>query len=75
MENKKIVESYVLSAMDIEENFAHGVYLDYMARKNWPAGIDGETFKEILFLLQILINDTERHKKTLLEMKKKLSRL
>ena len=75
MEQKKIVEGYLLSAIDMEERFAQGVYLDYTAGKNWPVDVNKDTFEEIQFLLKILIADTEKHKNKLSELKKKLAQL
>ena len=33
-EEIKQIGGYILSAIDMEENFAKGVYLDYTAREN-----------------------------------------
>ena len=71
----KRIGGYILSAIDIEESFAKGVYLDYMVRKNWPVDVDRETFEKIQSLLKILIDDTARHKNILTELKKKLAQL
>ena len=71
----KRVNGYILSAIDMEEGFSKGVYLDYTARKNWPADVDIETFEKIQSLLKILIDDTARHKNILAELKKKLAQL
>ncbi len=71
----KRIRGYILSAIDMEESFANGVYVDYMDRKNWPADIDSKTFEKIRSLLKLLINDTMRHKKILSELKKKIAQL
>ena len=71
----KRLGGYILSAIDMEENFANGVYLDYTTRKNWPVDVDRETFEKIQSLLKILIDDTARHKNILSELKKKLAQL
>ena len=75
MKKKKIVEGYILSAIDMEERFAQGVYLDYTVSKNWPVDVDRDTFEEIQSLLKILIADTTRHKNILSGLKKKLAQL
>ena len=75
MEKKEIVKGYILSAIDMEERFAQGVYLDYTASKNWPVDVDKETYVKIQSLLKILIDDTVRHKNILSELKKKLAQL
>jgi len=71
----KRVRGYVLSAIDMEESFAKGVYLDYTVRKNWPVNVDRETFEKIQSLLKILMDDSARHKNILAELKKKLTQL
>ena len=73
MESREIVQGYVLSAIDMEERFARGVYIDYMDRKNWPVDVDSETFEKILVLLKILVDDTARHKEILGKLKKRLA--
>ena len=75
MEKKKIVEGYILSAIDMEERFAQGVYLDYTVSKNWPVDVDRDTFEEIQSLLKILIADTTRHRNILSGLKEKLAQL
>ena len=72
---KKLIGGYILSAIDMEENFSKGVYLDYTVRKNWPADIDTETFNKIQLLLKKLIADTARHKKIFSKLKNKLAQL
>ena len=71
----KRVGGYILSALDMEESFANGVYVDYMDRKNWPVDVDRETFEKIQSLLKILIADTARHKNILSKLKKKIAQL
>ncbi|MHC4123593.1 MAG: hypothetical protein ACYSSI_08485 [Planctomycetota bacterium] len=75
MEKKKTVQGYILSAIDMEERFSRGVYLDYMARQNWPEDVDKDTFQKIQSLLKILISDTTRHKNILVSLKKKIAQL
>ena len=69
------IGGYLLSAMDMEESLATGVYLDYMARENWPADADEDTYEEIKSLLKILTDDSTRHGKIFFELKDKLSKL
>jgi hypothetical protein len=71
----KRIGDYIISAIDMEESFANGVYRDYTARKNWPGDLDSETFMKIQSLLKILINDTEKHKNILTQLKKKIVQL
>lgn len=71
----KRIGDYILSAIDMEEKFSNGVYLDYTAGKDWPIDVDRETFEKIQSLLNILIEDTTRHKNILSELKKKHAQL
>ena len=70
----KRIGGYILSAIDMEERFASGVYLDYTDKKNWPADVNKDTYEKIQSLLNILIDDTTRHKNVFVELKKKLAR-
>lgn len=69
----KQLGSYLLSAIDMEEDIASGVYRDYTDRKKWPADIDEGAYEEIQSLLRILLNDTSRHKKIFSELKEKMA--
>lgn len=69
----KQIGTCLLSAIDMEEAIANGVYLDYTARKNWPDDIDQKTYGKIQSLLKILITDTARHSKIFSELKEKLT--
>ena len=71
----KRIGDYIISAIDMEETFANGVYRDYTDRKNWPGDLDSETFMKIQSLLKILIDDTEKHKNILTRLKKKFVQL
>lgn len=71
----KRIGAYILSAIDMEERFASGVYLDYTAKKNWPDDVNRDTYEKIQSLLNILIDDTTRHKNIFVELRKKLAQL
>ena len=73
MNKSKKIDGYILSAIDMEEDFAERVYADYMERTNWPANINQRTYLKIQSLLTTLINDSARHKQILLDLKKRLS--
>jgi hypothetical protein len=77
MQEKELKQlgSYLLSAIDMEEDIASSVYRDYTDRKNWPADIDEAAYEEIQSLLRILLNDTVRHKKIFSELKEKIADL
>jgi hypothetical protein len=68
----KQVGSYILSAIDMEETFANGVYLEYTKKEKWPTNIDPETYEKIQILLKVLINDTKKHSKIFSQLKDKL---
>jgi hypothetical protein len=71
----KQIGTFLLSAIDMEEQFANSVYSDYTKRKNWPADIDEQTYQQIQEILKMLLEDTDRHKKKFLQLKEKLARL
>lgn len=60
------------SALDMEDEIAHSVYLDYMDRKNWPAELKDETFEEIQGYLTTLLDDTQRHRTMIKNLQSKL---
>ncbi len=66
------LKGYILSAIDMEDDFTKSVYQDYMKLSNWPAGLSEKTIKNIKSYLQILLDDTQKHKKRFLELKRKL---
>ncbi len=53
------------SALNMEEEIGKGVYQDYLKAQNWPPELDKEAFLQIRKRLTLLIQGTERHKKTL----------
>lgn len=68
----KTVQGLLLSAFDMEDEIAHSIYRDYMDRKNWPADLKDETFEEIRKYLNILLDDTERHRNIVRHLQSKL---
>jgi hypothetical protein len=68
----KIISGILLSALDMEDEIAHSVYLDYMDRKNWPAELRDGTFEEIQEYLTILLDDTQRHRNMIKRLQSKL---
>jgi hypothetical protein len=57
---------FLASALDMEDEISNGVYKDYMDPDNWPAGLDLNVFQQIRKHLNILIQDTRRHRKIIL---------
>jgi len=68
----KLVSGILLSALDMEDEIAHSVYLDYMDRKKWPAELRDETFEEIRGYLTTLLDDTQRHRNIIKNLQSKL---
>lgn len=68
----RTVEGLLVSALDMEDEIAHGVYVDYMDRRNWPEGISDENFERIHERLITLLEDTERHRKIVRSLQAKL---
>jgi hypothetical protein len=68
----KIISGMLTSALDMEDEIAHSVYLDYMDRKNWPAELKDETFEEIQGYLTTLLDDTQRHRTMIKNLQSKL---
>ena len=71
--NKKIENRYLASALDLEDRMSLEVYGELLDRNAWPADLDKEVFENIKQLLGIVIKETEMHKKSFLELQKKLS--
>ena len=67
------MKGYISSAIDMEEGFTRSVYHDYMEHENWPDGLNEETLEKVRSYLQILIKDTQNHKKRFVELKKKFT--
>lgn len=67
------LKGYILSAIDMEENFTNSVYRDYLKPGNWPGGLNEKTFRKIETCLLTLIKDTEKHITRLFELKRKLT--
>lgn len=68
----KIISGILVSALEMEDEIAHSVYLDYMDRKNWPADLKDETFEEIQNYLTTLLDDTQRHRNLIKRLQSKL---
>ena len=56
------IQGLLKSALNMEDEIAHGVYRNYMERENWLAELKDDVFEEITKYLNILLNDTKRHK-------------
>jgi Mg2+ and Co2+ transporter CorA len=59
------VGGFLTAALNMEDQISRGVYEEYMARANWPAGLDEATFERIQERLTTLVEDTQKHHKIL----------
>lgn len=71
-EKVKLVGGFLASAIDMEDKMSRDVYGEFLNRESWPALMDEETFKNIRDLLNILIQETDQHRKTFSELLNKL---
>jgi hypothetical protein len=66
-ENKqKTLANFLASALEMEDEISNSVYKDYMDAKNWPKNLKPDIFESIKRHLNILIEDTQRHRKIIL---------
>jgi hypothetical protein len=63
-----ILAGFFASALDMEEVFSNSVYKDYINVKNWPEGLKLKVFQNIRQCLNTLIEDTQKHKKIIMEL-------
>jgi hypothetical protein len=68
---EKILANFLASALDLEDEVSNSVYKDYMDAKNWPKNIKPEVFQSIKQYLTVLIEDTRKHRKIILELMQK----
>jgi hypothetical protein len=55
--------NFLTSALDMEDEISSSVYKDYMNAKNWPKNLRPEAFQKIRQYLNVLIEDTRKHRK------------
>jgi hypothetical protein len=63
-----ILANFLASALDMEDEISNSVYKDYLEAKNWPENLKPEVFQNIRQYLNILIEDTQKHKKIIMEL-------
>jgi hypothetical protein len=71
---EKILANFLASALDMEDEVSTSVYKDYMDAKNWPKNIRPEIFQNIKQYLNVLIEDTRKHRQIILELMQKYGR-
>lgn len=62
----KILAGFLASALDMEDEISNSIYKDYMDAKNWPKNLKPEAFQSIRQYLNVLIEDTRKHRKIIL---------
>jgi hypothetical protein len=55
--------NFLAAALDMEDEISNSIYKDYMDAKNWPKNLKPEAFQSIRQYLNVLIEDTRRHRK------------
>lgn len=71
--DKKIISGYLVSALDMEDHMSLEIYGEFLNKNAWPVDLDKEVFENIQQLLKIVVSETEMHKKSFLELQKKLN--
>jgi len=70
----KILAGYLASALDMEERINNSIYKEYMDRDKWPRRLQPDVFETIKQFLNILIEDTQRHRKLIAVLIEKYAR-
>jgi hypothetical protein len=60
--------NFLTAALDMEDEISNSVYKDYIKAENWPKSLKPAAFQSIKQYLTILIEDTRRHRKIILEL-------
>jgi hypothetical protein len=61
-----ILAGFLAEALDMEDEISNSIYTDYVDAKNWPKNLKPEDFQNIRKYLNVLIEDTRRHRETIL---------
>lgn len=64
-QKQDVLANYLASALDMEDEIANSVYKDYILANNWPHSLRQDAFEKIKEYLTTLIEDTQRHRKTI----------
>jgi len=70
----KILAGYLASALDMEDQINNSIYKDYLDRNNWPRLLQPDVFETIRKYLNVLIEDTQRHRKLIAVIIEKYAR-
>ncbi len=68
---QQTLANFLVSALDMEDEISGSIYKDYMDRKYWPKNLTPEVFENIRQYLNVLIEDTQNHKKIILGLMQK----
>ncbi|MBN1392367.1 MAG: hypothetical protein JW947_06140 [Sedimentisphaerales bacterium] len=55
--------NFLTAALDMEDEISNSVYKDYVKAENWPKNLKPDAFRQIKEYLNVLIEDTQRHRK------------
>jgi hypothetical protein len=58
--------NFLTSALDMEDEISNSIYKDYVDAKNWPKNLKPEAFQNIRQYLNVLIEDTRKHREIIL---------
>ena len=68
-ENKQeTLANFLTAALDMEDEISNSIYKDYMDIKNWPKKLKPEAFESIKQRLNVLIEDTKRHRAAIISL-------
>jgi len=71
--NHDLIAGFLASALDLEDKMSGNVYGEYLKRVIWPPDLEEEEFEIIKEYLNVLIQETEQHKKAFLSLQNKLA--
>ena len=70
----KMLAGYLAAALDMEDEINTSIYKDYLNRNNWPTHLQPDIFETIIQYLNVLIEDTQTHRKIIAVLIEKYGR-
>jgi hypothetical protein len=70
----KMLAGYLATSLDMEDKVNNSIYKDYLDKKNWPKNLKSEIFQNIRQYLNVLIEDTQEHRKIIAGLIEKYGR-
>jgi len=71
----KVLVGYLASALDMEDQINTSIYKDYLDEKYWPKHLQPEIFETITQYLNVLIEDTQKHRNIIAVLIEKYGRI